>query len=50
MILFGIYKAIRVAVMHVHYDGQAETMSLPLKQHCHESSSISPCLVAYIYD
>ena len=49
VILFGIYKAIRVAVMHAHYDGQAETMSLLLKQHCHESSSISPCLVA-LYD
>ena len=35
--------------MHAHYDGQAETMSLLLKQHCHESSSISPCLVALYY-
>ena len=43
------YKAIRVAVMHANYDGQAETMSLLLKQHCHESSNIIPCLVA-LYD
>ena len=49
MIFFGIYKAIRVAVMHAHYDGQAEIMFLLLKQHCHESSSISPCLVALCY-
>ena len=34
---------------YAHYDGQAETMSLLLKQHCHESSSISPCLVVLYY-